>query len=421
MIYFVNATEKFVVVIFSFASANLLTQESFGLLSYSISVAHIIAVLSAFGTQGVYFREAAGLTQVERDGWKGKIITLYLFTVTLFFVVTSIYNYIWQAPALFLIGVCLCIVLAGYATNLLVTDAIYSGATKTVYQAFALKLFASVMSVFIFYELNQKIELATRLYFELFCALICLIAILRPYPHLITDIFKNPFSVKFNKFQYFGFTMLSQASLIIFMSSDRILLAVLTDLNTVAEYSVLMYGMLPIFITSAIVSVLSKQFFSSYEQKRELSFVIINSYLIRLFPVFLVTFIVYVYIGRYLLSLILPDLYQDVITIIPITCSILMLNYVFLVSTRAHHALRAAKTIFMLNILGLIVNCGFLSITAQHYGFVSGAISTLIAYCVMTFVSTAILAKKGIFHCLNLLIICLYIVTALCPVILMEV
>ena len=411
MIFFVNLVEKLIAALFSFVCANLFSQETFGLLNYSLAVALIVAVVVSFGTQGVYFREAPALGQVKSDSLKTNIISWYVLSVIAVFFILSACSFYWSYASLFPIGISYAIIISAYTANLVVTDAIYSGLTKKVYVAFSAKLLASLFSVGALILIGDQATLTYRLSLELIGALICC-SVIFDYrvPHFrfkLTSISK----LDFKNFQYFGFTMLSQASLVIFMSSDRLLLAFYSGLNAVADYSILMYGMLPIFAVSAVVSNLSKAVFLNYENSGKLDYATVNKYLLYALPVSVASFILYDTFGQIILKLILPNRYDPVINLIPATCSLLLLNFVFLVSTRVHQAQRSYKVVFGLNLFGVAVNCTVMTLFAAEFGYLMGAISTFIAYVSMTLASLAMCVYRHTINWGNILITTVLILT----------
>jgi len=206
----------------------------------------------------------------------------------------------------------------------------------------------------------------------------------------------------------------SQIAFWVIASSDRIMLANLTNNEFVAYYSILMIGVTVMFIVVAF-----NNSFSAYYNKminENLSMKEINQYIF--------TYLLYGFLAVFVYKLFLFYFSDKIILILStkeylvvskymyLTSDILLFYFVYLLFSRYLHAYKMVKSVIFITLFSAILNVGLNYVLIQEYGILGALVSSILAYLSMGIVSFILMYKKIEFlYMKNLLVLFIGIVT----------
>lgn len=236
-------------------------------------------------------------------------------------------------------------------------------------------------------------------------------------------IFKYPSlnSIEFNKIKpilkeslIYGWGLqISQIAFWVITSSDRIMLANLTNNEFVAYYSILMIGVTVMFVVVAF-----NNSFSAYYNKmisENLSMKEINQYIF--------TYLLYGFLAVLVYKLFLFCFSDQIIMILStkeylvvskymyLTSDILLFYLAYLLFSRYLHAYKMIKAVIFITLFSAILNIGLNYILIQEYGMLGALVGSIVAYLSMAILSFILMYKKVEFlYVKNLLVLFIGIV-----------
>jgi len=189
---------------------------------------------------------------------------------------------------------------------------------------------------------------------------------------------------------------ISQIAFWVITSSDRIMLANLTNNEFVAYYSILMIG-----ITVMFVIVAFNNSFSAYYNKMisdELSMKETNKYifvylLYGFFAIMVYKLFLYYFSDNIILILSTKE-YLVVSSYMYLTSDIILYYFAYLLFSRYLHAFKMVKAVIFITIFSALINVGLNYILIQEYGIVGALIGSIVAYISMAIISFILMYKK---------------------------
>jgi O-antigen/teichoic acid export membrane protein len=238
-------------------------------------------------------------------------------------------------------------------------------------------------------------------------------------------IFKYPplASVKINEikpvlkesFVYGWGLQISQIAFWVISSSDRIMLANLTNNEFVAYYSILMIGITVMFIIVAF-----NNSFSAYYNKMisdNLSMKEINKYIF--------TYLLYGFLAIMIYKLFLYYFSDNIILILStkeylvvssymyLTSDILLFYFAYLLFSRYLHAYKMVKAVIFITIISAMINVGLNYILIQEYGILGALMGSIVAYLSMGIISFILMYKEIEFIYMKNLMILFILITVI--------
>lgn len=189
---------------------------------------------------------------------------------------------------------------------------------------------------------------------------------------------------------------ISQIAFWVITSSDRIMLANLTNNEFVAYYSILMIGMTVMFIVVAF-----NNSFSAYYNKmisENLSMKEINkyifTYLLYGFLVVLVYKLFLFYFSDNIVLILSTKEYLVVSKYMYLTSDIVLLYFSYLLFSRYLHAYKMIKIVIFITLFSAMLNVGLNYILIQKYGVLGALVGSILAYLSMAIVSFIFMYRK---------------------------
>ena len=209
------------------------------------------------------------------------------------------------------------------------------------------------------------------------------------YPSLKSVTFQEIKPVLKESLVYGWGLQISQIAFWIITSSDRVMLANLTNNEFVAYYSILMIGITVMFIIVAF-----NNSFSAYYNKMigdKLSMKEINqyifTYLLYGFLGILLYKILLYFLSDYIILLLATQEYLVVSKYMYLTSDILFFYFSYLLFSRYLHAHKMVKSVIVITLLSAIVNVGLNYFLIQEYNILGALIASIIAYLFMALLS----------------------------------
>ena len=384
---------------------NALTSKDYGDIMLSISYVGIIILFIYNGLHSALFRWYS----IWDESFDKKIYEKYIFFIvniigfSFIFFFFIINNYIYEVKNilrinfhLFLITLIVALVRVAYSLKSSVW--IINGHAYYNLVFTFIKTFLLIISVYYFIDLYPNA--ITKPLLEFIIALTVSSYIIYDYifkyPSLKTVPFWQIKPVLKESFIYGWGLQISQVAFWVITSSDRIMLANLTNNEFVAYYSILMIGISMMFIVVAF-----NNSFSAYYNKMindNLSMKEINhyifTYLIYGFIAILVYKLFLYYFSDYIILLLATDEYLSVSNYMYLTSDIILFNFVYLLFSRYLHAYKMVKMVIIITVTSAIVNIVLNYILIQEYGIIGALIASIIAYLLMGIMSFTIMYKK---------------------------
>ena len=189
---------------------------------------------------------------------------------------------------------------------------------------------------------------------------------------------------------------ISQIAFWVITSSDRIMLANLTNNEFVAYYSILMIGVTVMFIVVAF-----NNSFSAYYNKminENLSMKEINQYIFTYLLYGFLAVLVYklflFYFSDNIILILSTKEYLVVSKYMYLTSDILLFYFTYLLFSRYLHAYKMVKAVIFITLFSAILNVGLNYILIQEYGILGALFGSILAYLSMGIVSFILMYKK---------------------------
>jgi len=216
------------------------------------------------------------------------------------------------------------------------------------------------------------------------------------YPSLKNMSFYQIKPVLKDSFIYGWGLQISQIAFWIITSSDRIILANLTNNQYVAYYSILMIGTTIMFIIVAF-----NNSFSAYYNKMindKLSFKEINDYLFTyllygFIAIFIYKIILY-FLANFIILLLSTKEYLIVSDYMYLTSDILLFYFAYLLFSRYLHAYKMVKLVIATTMFSALLNIGLNYTLIPEYGILGALIGSILAYFSMSVISFLWMYKR---------------------------
>ena len=189
---------------------------------------------------------------------------------------------------------------------------------------------------------------------------------------------------------------ISQIAFWVITSSDRIMLANLTNNEFVAYYSILMIGVTVMFIIVAFnnsFSVYYNKMISDDFSMKEINKYIFT-YLLYGFLAILIYKLFLYFLSDYIILLLATEEYLVVSKYMYLTSDIILYYFAYLLFSRYLHAFKMVKAIIIITLFSAVINVGLNYILIPQYGILGALIASIIAYLSMGIVSFFIMYKK---------------------------
>jgi O-antigen/teichoic acid export membrane protein len=216
------------------------------------------------------------------------------------------------------------------------------------------------------------------------------------YPTIKSVSFTQIKPVLKDSFVYGWGLQISQIAFWVITSSDRIMLANLTNNQYVAYYSILMIGTTIMFIIVAF-----NNSFSAYYNKMindKLSFKEINAYLFTYLLYGFVAIFVYkialYFLADFIILLLSTKEYLVVSKYMYLTSDILLFYFAYLLFSRYLHAYKMVQLVIITTMFSALLNVGLNYILIPDYGILGALLASILAYMSMSMISLLWMYKK---------------------------